>query len=268
MNPELLARQFAERHPLPDWYTGIMERAAINHDRAPRLETLVSASQDLSARLLALVNSSFYGFPSPLATLPLASTVLGRQAILDLLRALAAAQALNGLRPETLDIGVFWQHAVVTGLLARHLGRLRGLRSTETLFLAGLLHDVGKLVIHEQLPEQAVALRRQYDDGKGREFELEHALLGYNHTATGAALLEIWSMPDILASAARDHHRQAESDPYPMTVAAVADANRNIHDKATDRPVHAAMPVPAEDPAWLELELQAVELEELLFPGI
>lgn len=265
MTPEQLACGFAEQHPLPAWYSITTERITDRHDAAPYLERVVHASPNLTTRLLALVNSSLYGFPSPILMLPMATTVLGPRALLDLLRVLATAEALKAVQPCTLDCETFWQHAVLTGLLTQHLGRKRGLRNSETLFLAGLLHDVGKLVFHEKLPDHAALLRRQYTSAQDREFQLEHRLLGFDHAATGAALLKTWSLPDVLVSAARNHHRQTQPESHVSIACLVAEADRYWRSPGLTPSTSGKVPHAIETPQRTELELQAVQLHELLF---
>ena len=156
---------------------------------ALQLASAILEDQALTARLLRLVNSPFYGFPRQIATVTETLTILGFRPVQHLLLTATVVDLLQAEEtPEFSPVGL-WQHAVGTAVAARLLARTAGYEAHEAVFVAGLLHDVGKLIQHQCLrPEflEALALAR---DGDLPLHEAETRVWGFDHTQVGRALL-------------------------------------------------------------------------------
>ena len=161
----------------------------------------------LTARLLRLVNSPYYGFPRRIATVTDALTLLGFRPVQHLLLTAAVVDLLHAEESLEFSAVSLWQHAVGTAVAAGLLGRAVGYRDHEALFVAGLLHDVGKLVEFQCLrPEflQALALARAKDLPL---HVAEEQVLGFGHAQAGRVLLEHWNLPLRLCEAVACHHQ-------------------------------------------------------------
>ena len=173
----------------------------------------VARDQALAARTLRLANSSFFGLRQPVATMRHAITVLGLRAVRNLV---AAAAVVGQLRPSArtdFDLEAFWRHsiaaAVSAGLIAREI------RTDEsTAFMAGLLHDVGRLVLVTCFPDRQSLL----EPGATPESFLaaERAIFGLDHVAVGVELARHWNFPAVIAEAIGGHHAPPRDGPLTL----------------------------------------------------
>lgn len=161
----------------------------------------------LSARLLRLANSPFYGFPSRIDTIGRAVTVIGTRALRDLVLAVSAPGIFAKM--PILDMRAFWEHSLRSAALARLLASRCRLAEPESLFAAGLLHDVGQLIILAKLPEIGRETRwRALDCGVALHL-VEQEVIGFDHAEVGGELLRQWQLPRSLWEAVACHHRPA-----------------------------------------------------------
>ncbi len=165
----------------------------------------IGQDQALAARALRVVNSPFYGFSRRIASLKDAGMMLG----VHTLRKIVVAAGIMGHFPSGEDQGfdrmTFWQHAIGTGVAAKVLASHCGLDG-ETAFTAGLLHDIGKLVMAVYFPadfDQVLACRNEQDCLLK---DAEQAVLGFDHTLVGAKVARKWKMPKAIIEAIRHHH--------------------------------------------------------------
>lgn len=167
---------------------------------------VIETDTGLAARLLRIVNSPFYGLPSRVDTISHAVAIVGTRELRDLALATAVVRVFEGIPPELMDMERFWEHSLLTGLIARELCRHRGDHGVESRFVAGLLHDVGKLLMCRRVPELArhALARATYEQLPLPEAEQE--ALGFDHAEVGGLLLEAWRLPEALVVAARWHH--------------------------------------------------------------
>lgn len=174
----------------------------------------LSEDQVLTARILKLANSSYYGFPRRIATVNLAVVVLGFEAVKDLILSVAVMDLFrNGRRDSRFDLAQFWDHSVRVAAASRQLARILRWRAVGEAFTAGILHDIGKVVLHQYQPVPfEEALRRMAEDGVPH-LEAELDVLGATHAEVGAWLVEKWNLPTTLVQAVRYHHTPGEADP-------------------------------------------------------
>ncbi len=175
----------------------------------------------LTARLLKIVNSPFYGFPSRIETVSRAITVVGTLELLDLILAASVVKAFSGIPAELVSMDDFWEHSLHVGCVARVLATRHRAPNPERYFVAGLLHDVGALVLYRQLPGvAATVLTRARERGEVLH-EVERELLGYDHGEAGAALMQAWHLPESFATAIRYHHFPLEAPAHRLETALV-----------------------------------------------
>jgi HD-like signal output (HDOD) protein len=167
----------------------------------------IEKDPDLTARLLKLGNSSFYGFSSRLSTVTEAVSLIGLQQVQDLLLASSIVERFAGVEDKFVSMESFWRHSLACGIGARLLAVEKRLPKADKFFVAGLLHDVGRLVLFSRAPQSA----RQIFDVYQREHlllrEAEVKVLGYDHQQIGDALLRHWKYPGNLVQAVGYHHQ-------------------------------------------------------------
>ncbi|OHC63090.1 MAG: hypothetical protein A2045_04320 [Rhodocyclales bacterium GWA2_65_20] len=175
----------------------------------------IGQDQGLAARVLRVANSAFYGLTSRVSAVNEAVTVLGFNAVRSLALAAGVVQLFPHAAGNKFDRIAFWQHAIGTGVCARMLAARLG-KDPETAFSAGLLHDMGKLVLHVYFPDTFDAvLARCAADGCAI-VEAERAVLGFDHAAIGYEVARQWRFPPSIQQAIRNHHRP-DADPAFMS---------------------------------------------------
>jgi len=178
------------------------------------LSTIGDAIQkdpDLTARLLRLANSPFFGFANRLSTVSEAVSLLGIQQIQDMIVASSVLEQFRGVPDNFVNKDSFWRHSLAVGITARLLAMERRLPKPDKFFVAGLLHDVGRLVLLSQGAEWAHAVFELYQSERILLRDAEKKVLGYDHQQIAAELLQSWSYPPALVQAVAFHHTPSQS---------------------------------------------------------
>lgn len=210
---------------LPEVCIRVNEMVDDPRSSAAAIGKVISRDTALTAQLLRLANSSFYNFPSNISTISRAITVIGERELRYLVLALSAVRTFSSIPIELSNMASFWRHSVYCAVLARLIATRCHVLHSERLFVAGLLHDVGLLVILHRVPElERVALQRAHD---GNE-ELQRAeidVLGCDHATVGRVLLEQWQLPSVLCETVGCHHNIAGAEEARLDAAIVHIAN-------------------------------------------
>lgn len=179
------------------------------------LGSKIALDQSLTAKTLRLANSSFYGLQSKVTSIPQAISVLGFHSI----RTLVMACSVIGSFPDTsrgsFNFKAFWRHSVATGVCAQLLAR-RCKVNPDFAFTAGLLHDIGALVLATRFPaqyEDMLAYRGQHDCSI---VEAEQAVFGIDHALVGSTLAGYWKFPLPMQRAVANHHAADETGAAPL----------------------------------------------------
>lgn len=180
---------------------------------------VISNDVSLSVRLLKIVNSSFYNFPSEIDTISHAISIVGTKQLRDLALATMVLTAFDGIPEDHVDMNSFWRHSVACGVSAWVIALNCREDNPERYYLTGMLHDVGRLIILENHPEQAQEIMERSQSEKKLVFEVERDILGFDHGAVGAALLMSWKLPSALGDVVRNHHNPQEGSGYPLETA-------------------------------------------------
>ncbi len=174
---------------------------------ALHLSRVILDDQALTARLLRLVNSPFYGFPRRIATVTEAVTILGFHAVRSLLLTAAVVDLLSGEETVEFSPAKFWEHSVGTAVAAGLLARCCRDEDREEAFVAGLLHDVGKLVEYQFLRKEFLAVLALVRSEDVPMRAAEQRVMGFSHDQVGRTLAEHWKLPYRLSEAVACHHR-------------------------------------------------------------
>ncbi len=167
---------------------------------------ILQTDPGLAAKVLKLVNSPLYGFHQSIDTISRAVTVIGVKQLSALALGVTVLSIFKGVPAGVIDARAFWRHSLATGCAARSLASQLGVPNTERFFVAGLLHDVGLMLLYMNVPERArQMLTAARHSGKGL-VETERRLLGTDHGRVGGALLDSWKLPASLVEAAHFHH--------------------------------------------------------------
>jgi len=186
---------------------------------------VIGQDTGLTARLLKIVNSAFYGFPSRIETVSRAVTVIGLRELRGLVLAASAVEAFSKIPNDVLNMVKFWRHSVYCGVVAQLLAERCHVLHSERLFVAGLLHDIGKLILSHRMPNEMREVISRMKLEERPDYEIERDVFGFDHTDVGGELLKVWQMPKTLAEAVKHHHDPQQADESIMDVCLVHIAN-------------------------------------------
>jgi putative nucleotidyltransferase with HDIG domain len=186
---------------------------------------IISMDAGLTARLLQIVNSAFYGFSSQVETVTHSLTIIGTDQLTQLVLASSVMSRFKGIPEDLLNMEGFWRHSIASGLAARTLATLSGEYNVERYFVAGLLHDVGRLVMAVKIPDQTRAIIEKVKESGQSLYEEEQRTLGFDHAELGGRLLKSWYLPERLEEAVTHHHNPAGAINFPEEAAVVNLAN-------------------------------------------
>jgi HD-like signal output (HDOD) protein len=170
------------------------------------ITTVMLRDPGLVARVLRLANSPLYGHATRIDTVSRAVMVLGLAELQKLVCALSAVETFSRLSSAVTNMNAFWRHGVYTGLLAQSIARRLRVLRPERLFVAGVMHDIGTLIVNHRYPEMAEELIRHARGDEDRLYALEYAELGFEHALLGGLMLAHWQLPASVVDAITHHH--------------------------------------------------------------
>ena len=198
MTPQQLVLEVEHLFSLPDVAIRINELIDQPDTSTKELVEVVQLDAGISATVLRLANSAWYGLPSRVDTISRAITLIGMKALRDLVLSTSVITTFKGISSEFVDMMDFWDNSVTCGVVTRNLARKCGIRESERMFLAGLMHKVGRLVFYASRPVQYRQVLMDKDAGEAAIIEAERAVFGFTYAELGGALLRAWRLPESL----------------------------------------------------------------------
>jgi HD-like signal output (HDOD) protein len=191
---------------------------------ADHIAQVVNRSPSLTALLLKIVNSSFYGFPSKIDKVSHAVTLIGTREISGLALGISILSIFKNIPKEMIDMYSFLKHSLACGILARILAAQKNFGQTEQLFVSGLLHDLGRLILYLYFTDESRNILSRSRNNHTLLYETETDYLGCDHAQVGKQLMEQWKLPLILENNVLYHHNPSEAQqPIPATIVHLAD---------------------------------------------
>ncbi|MBI4556527.1 MAG: HDOD domain-containing protein [Candidatus Hydrogenedentes bacterium] len=192
----------------------------------------------LTAKILRVSNSPYYGMKQYVGTLKLALVILGVREVRNIVLGISVFSTLQNDRMEHLWVQSLWNHSVTVAALARKLGSHLKLPMHGEDFIGGLLHDIGKMLLWRQLGKSYTEVYRQSGGASEKLCAAEEAKFGFNHADAAAALARYWNLPETLADALWYHHTTEEAllakAKDPRLAAIVRIANLAAHDRFSE----------------------------------
>lgn len=186
------------------------------------LQEAIKQDPSLTLKILKMANSAYYGLPRKISTVSEALVILGLETLKSIVIAASAYHVL-GIKVSGYRYphGGLWVHSLYTATVAQEIARYVGLKNTEEIFIAALLHDVGKIALGEEIeahePEMIEVLSRTQ-----ASFEMvEKAVIGINHAEAGAMVVKVWNLPSIYQDTIGFHHYPSAADKYKEMIACV-----------------------------------------------
>lgn len=206
LDPLDILRHDHQLPALPQVFLELQQAIGSRSTSADDLAGIISQDPGLTAFLLRMVNSAFYSLPMQIDTISRAVTVVGVNQLSTLAVGTSVMSLFRDVPADVIDMEQFWKHSVCCGLIARRLCRITGKGDPERAFVAGLLHDIGQLILLQTEPERATAVHAHARAKDVVLFAEEKALLGFDHATLGGMLLRKWNFPYVLVSAVLEHH--------------------------------------------------------------
>ncbi|MCG7915480.1 MAG: HDOD domain-containing protein [Candidatus Thiodiazotropha weberae] len=221
MSPDELVRDIDQLVALPEVFIQVNHMMEQPNCSSAKLAEIISADTDISSRLLRLVNSSMYGLRSRIDTISRAVTIAGTEELRNLVTATCAVRSFTGIPEHLINMEDYWRHGVTTGVIAKILAQQCNVLHSERLFVAGMLHDVGRLVIYLRIPDKATEILNITAGDEWILAEEEDHYLGFNHMDVGAALMKSWQLPDSIISVIQNHHTPKRATDHKFDVSLV-----------------------------------------------
>ena len=213
---------------LPDIFfkinSAIMNPSSSSYDIA----SVIGKDTGLTARLLKMANSAFYGFPSQIDSIQRAVTIIGAKQLTTLSYAMNIIDVFMNIPEDILDMASFWRHSVACGICSRILAGYKNIQNTERLFVAGLLHDIGRLLLYQYASDDMGPLVVRARSEGSLLHRLEYENLKVDHTTVGACLVKKWKLPAMLEDIVHFHHTPRKSiNGIETTIVHIADIMTN-----------------------------------------
>ncbi|NLM37637.1 MAG: HDOD domain-containing protein [Firmicutes bacterium] len=223
MNPlDMIERRIRELPTLPLVAQRVVGLLDNPNSSAADLEQVIKHDQALTARVLRLVNSAYYGYPRHITTVGQAIVILGYKTLKELVLSISITDLFRmkgGAR--VFNRAALWQHAVATAIGARILTRRAGLPFEEDVFIAGLLHDIGIIILDLCLKTEFDEIANLVTAGGMPLIRAEEKVLGFNHAQVGRMVAEKWNFPSFLVEVIRYHHRPVQTRNHWLAAALV-----------------------------------------------
>ncbi len=191
---------------------------------AEDIAQVVSKSPSLAAILLKIANSPLYAFPTKIDTIPRAVTLIGTQEISSLALGINTISIFKDIPEDMINMHLFIKHSLACAIISRVLCAYKNIAQTEQLFVSGLLHDIGRLILYKYYPKHVKKILLRAENSKELLHEEEKKGIGCRHTDVGRDLLKKWKIPSSIENNVFYHHNpsSANSQTY-VTIVHLAD---------------------------------------------
>jgi HD-like signal output (HDOD) protein len=215
---EEILRKVTELPAMPQTVLKARQIMASEKSNFDELAQVLKADQAIASKLLKLSNSTYYGMRGKISSIQHASVVLGMKTLKEIIMLAGTSNMLAGtLKGYGLDAGDLWQHSLGTAFGAKLIAEKVSPELADDAFVAGLIHDCGKLVLDDPIFERR-SLFTHYLETENQSFLMaEKSILGFDHTEIAYALCKKWNVPESLNTAIRYHHSPGLSDGDKMT---------------------------------------------------
>lgn len=240
--------------------TRMLQNPATN---AEELGLAIRTDQGLTTRVLRLVNSAFYGFPGKIGSISHAVVLLGFSTVKNIVLTASVLDIFKTNNGGLFNARDVWKHSLACGVAAQNLARAVGYEFQEESFVAGLLHDIGKVVLFQLAPDDFSRVIEHADKTKNLFYDSECKLLGINHQEIGNMLIEQWRLPQKILNAVSSHHNPTSTEDNDSKLTAIVHC-ADIFARALGYGNGGDRKIPMiDDKAWNTLKLDDVNLERL-----
>ncbi len=265
--PELIIRGITKVSSLPTIFVKLDEAMANPRSTNKDYAVIINEDTAMAVRLLRIANSALYNFPTKIETVSHAITIIGSKQLRDLLLACSVIKMFDDIPEALVSMELFWRHSIAVGVTARILAGMRRENNVERFFVAGLLHDIGRLILFTEATKQMQHIVKEAAERQQLLFKIEKELMGFDHAKLGGLLLKTWKLPSRLIDAVQYHHTPMNSKTHPIEASIVHCADIIVNALQLGTTGEHLVP-PLNDKAWellnLEKDTLATAVEHLL----
>ena len=215
-------RELTDLPTIPAVVLEVLAKALDPDSTADELAAIIERDASLTANVLRVANSAYYGFRERVTTVKRALVALGYQTVGNIVLATTAIGAFApSPRGRDFDTTRFWRHSLACAIALRETLACKGVRDVAEGYVVGLLHDVGKLLLNLALPEDYASVLSSAAESADPVAAVEKRVIGANHAEVGGWLLERWGIPSVLTETVLHHHaaRPARDMGHPLALA-------------------------------------------------
>lgn len=255
MTPNQLALDVENLFSLPEVYFKI--KKVIDHPASTINDVAEIVIQDpnISARILRIVNSSFFGFATEIESIPRAINIMGMAQLHDLVLTISATNAFRGIKGDLINMKDYWLHSIYCATIAKLIARKCNVVDSERLFVTGILHDIGHLVLYTKLPSQCIELLETAKEKQIPIYLLEKSIFGFDYAEVGGELLELWKLPTCLSETVKHHTHIQDEQQFSLDAAIIHIANIMVLQEESEKTGYKA-------PEYDSLSFQITSLSE------
>ena len=220
---EFLDQLIAKVHDVPTLPSTVLRVMQMIEDplcSTADLAGVITADPAMSAKVLRLSNSAYYGFRQKISNIPQAVTLLGFATLKNALLSAAVFDLFRLSATTGFDMAALWKHSVAVATAAKLVAKRVRFPNAEKAFTAGLLHDIGKIMIARYLPASLATIAQVVRDEQLAMYDAEARTIGLPHSGFGAWVMSRWSLPSPLIEAVEFHHHPTQA-PYSFDLAAI-----------------------------------------------
>ncbi|OGU13693.1 MAG: hypothetical protein A2X61_01920 [Ignavibacteria bacterium GWB2_35_12] len=207
---------------LPTIYTSLLEALSNPRSTVQDIADIILKDQSSTLKILKIVNSVAYGLQSSVDTISQAIFYIGFSEIKNIVLTLSVIDVFSNIKSLAyFNIVDFWKHSIAVGIISKKLAKLIGIKNTENYFLAGVVHDIGKLFFIRTFGEEYDKIIKYGLDNKLLIRDAESKIYGFTHTDVGEMLADKWQLPSSINHAIKYHHSQGIGKGTPELTACV-----------------------------------------------
>ena len=204
---EILISKVDSFPTLPTIYTSLLEATSNPRSTVQDVANVLTQDQSSVTKLLKVINSPLYGLSSKITSISQAIMLLGFTEVKNVVLALSVIDIFSSVGKDlAVSMVEMWKHSIAVGVIARLLGVKLKIGDVENYFVAGLIHDIGKLFFITTFKENYIQVVQKVQENNASLSDYENKVFGMNHDDVGLLLANKWDLPDILVNAIKYHH--------------------------------------------------------------
>ena len=207
---EVIVKKAKNLPALPQVTTKLLEVFDDLKSQAKDVGKIIEGDQTLASQILKQVNSPFYGFSGRISSLKHAVVIMGFNAVKNLAIGFSIGKMSRNGTVSVLDMEKFWEHSLGVGVGARSIGKEIEYPCPEELLAAGLLHDIGKIILSDRFPEEYRKVLEEVEESVEEIYQSENKVFGTSHAEIGEWFTRENRFPPVLRACVKNHHTPSE----------------------------------------------------------